>query len=246
MWQDVVPEVVTGAVGAVIGWGANSLNVAHKLRKPLLVLTDVDPRAIYLNEPSWVSFPQFIPADPGSIPAPPADVLAWGEWALRLGGMAAGYAEMQVTLTSRVASTVVVEGLRVQVVDTAPIPAGTVVHQPAGGADLIRQGFEVKLTDFVPDVRAVEAGSGEPTDIYSFSLPGSEAARLSIRVQPERRDIVYTWRAELVMVVNGKRVIQPLGGKKTTFRLCGQLDPWFSWDGQEWCRSGTPTTESTP
>lgn len=239
MWQDVIPELVVGVTGGAIGWGAKALNDRRKLRKPLKVSTDEDPRVIYLNDPPWVSFPQFVPEDSASISAPPSDALAWGEWARDLGGMSAGYAELQVTLSSRVSAAVVVEGLRVQVVDTCPIPPGTVVHQPVGGPDLIRRGFEVKLGDFVSHVQAVEAGSGEPTSNYSFSLAASETARLSIRVRPECRDVIYTWRAELVMSVNGKRGIQPVGSQKATYRLCGRLDPWCRSDGQSWTAPGS-------
>lgn len=235
-WSELVFGVSGTAVGGGLGWAAKGMRQKWLARRPLDILLDEDPRLIYVNYPQWVSFPYFFDCPKSELPdPPPGGPLAWWEWARQHGGVPAAYSESQLTVSSRVESTVLVDSLDVQLVSAEAASVGTIVSYPVGGADVTLRQISVKLSSFVSRAVFVEAGGEESRDSFHFSLSQSELGRLSITSAPEDRNTVYRWSAVLNLIVNGRRVRVPVGGRKHMFTLHGgRGSPWVEWRNGAW------------
>lgn len=212
MWSQVFFTTAVGIVTALIAyvWGRHRYALQRRFfrRDPVYVHIEQDPDIIYANDPNWVSFPYFFPRrTPEEVPEPPSGkCTAWWKWAKEHGGEPAGSMELQVTVTAWSDLQVIVDALRVQVVNTPAPPEGTTVVCPVGGADLVHRQLAVTLSTFATTVVPREGGSYDATGNFAFTLAPGESTRFSLCVSPGDEDVdCYEWVALLDLLVNNER-----------------------------------------
>ncbi len=106
---------------------------------------------------------------PAAVPPPPAEADA-APWAGALGAVHAGDTRVRITLQGRDERAVVLESLRIRVVERRPSAQGRVYRMSSGcGGSLTPRVFDVDLDAPRPVARSVAGNdSGEPIEAVSF------------------------------------------------------------------------------
>ena len=152
MWG-VLLGIGISALGAVVVWAVNHFMpglLRRAARSPdLNVHVETDCGIIWAGAPPWTSYVFAVPSidDLGEPPSGPCP--DWWKWARSHGGVDARDTEIRVTLTAATDTTVVIDGLRAQIVKREAPPGWPVVLcAAAGGADLTYRGVHVDLDGF--------------------------------------------------------------------------------------------------
>jgi hypothetical protein len=235
-------EELLVVVGTVIGWAGQQF-IPRLWRRAggssLDIHVETDPRIFEAGLPDWIGYGLFFPAPPSEVPAPPERGTAqeWWAWGHSLGAHDAWSTKVSVTLTCKQDVIVAVDALSVQMIDQHPVPAGTIVVRPTGGADIVPRGVEIDLD-----------GMGNSAITYYRSEGGENLPSLSISVKPdeiERLQIegraahsVCKWRAQLHLLVDGRRETVEISNGGQPFITVGQGDrPIYTWNDDEWTRT---------
>ncbi|MFH9609551.1 helix-turn-helix domain-containing protein [Streptomyces sp. NPDC017448] len=106
---------------------------------------------------------------PGAVPPPPAEADA-APWAAALGAVHAGETGVRITVQGRDERAVVLESLRIRVVERRPVAGGRVYRMSSGcGGSLTPRMFDVDLDAPRPAARPVAGNdSGEPVAAVAF------------------------------------------------------------------------------
>jgi hypothetical protein len=166
---------------------------------------------------------------------PPGPCFDWWKWARSRGGMDARDTEVRVTLTATTDSTVVIDGLRPQVVRREPPPSWPVVLcAAAGGADLTYRGVHVDLDGFATPTTHFVAQDGTTTQRAPvISVHAGEAEMFHITARAEHEHV--EWVAELLLIVDGKRKTYRIDDDGQPFRTCGaDMRKWYRWIDEGW------------
>ncbi|OEV21629.1 DNA-binding protein, partial [Streptomyces nanshensis] len=135
---------------------------------------------------------------PTTVPPPPAEADAEG-WAAALGAVHAGETEVRITLQGRDERAVVLEALRIRVVERRAPADGRVHRMSSGcGGALTPRTFDVDLDRERPVARSVPGNdTGEPIPAVSFPyrVSASDPEVLLITARAARCDC--DWVAEL-------------------------------------------------
>ena len=122
-------------------------------------------------------------------------------------------------------------------VTTEPLPLGRKVLRPVGGAEISPRAYRVDLDMFgeqSPDVSLVEPGDSIRHDPLSFSLERNGVEQILLRVQSQRPGL-YSWKARLPILIDGKRDYVDVDDGGVPFRLAGgDLRDTSVWDGDSW------------
>ncbi|WP_430477402.1 helix-turn-helix domain-containing protein [Streptomyces sp. P11-1] len=135
---------------------------------------------------------------PAAVPPPPAEADAEG-WAAALGAVHAGETEVRITLQGRDERAVVLEALRIRVVERRAPADGRVHRMSSGcGGALTPRTFDVDLDRERPVARSVPGNdTGEPIPAVSFPyrVSASDPEVLLVTARAARCDC--DWVAEL-------------------------------------------------
>ncbi|WP_308187674.1 helix-turn-helix transcriptional regulator [Streptomyces sp. DH8] len=106
---------------------------------------------------------------PGTVPPPPAEADA-APWAAALGAVHAGETGVRITVQGRDERAVVLESLRIRVVERRPVAGGRVYRMSSGcGGSLTPRMFDVDLDAPRPVARPVAGNdSGDPVAAVAF------------------------------------------------------------------------------
>jgi hypothetical protein len=222
--------------GAVIAELVRRVPRWRAARCPLFVHVETDPTAIWIGHPPWIGASFLLPPDRDMMElSPPSNCLEWRRWARALGGVDEGQTDILVTLSAKEDLTVVVSGLRAVVSSRRAAPAWHHVSCAVGGAAIVPRRVELHFDEF-PETANCWYGPGdcEPIDPPVFSISGSEAEVLHIR-GVSGRDWVE-WTADLLLVVNGRRVTVPIREGRRPFVTSGASGVVEShiWQGNQW------------
>ncbi len=202
--------LVSGSVGAAVGQAAGGVGgLGRRLRPPVWVHVEDDPELVWLGSPPWVGAAVLLGPDVDpAVSSPPSDCRGWSAWARALGGCDADRSELLVTVGGRGGASVVVEGVRVRTT-RAEVPAGsTVLRCPVGGASMEPRRVEVGLDDFASPTAVFLDRGGQPSAPFAFAVDGGTPERFHVVVRA--RSGMHRWTADLVLLVDGRRVVRPL------------------------------------
>jgi len=227
-----VPELVVGAiVGAAIGTtlGAVLRPATARLERaartmwrdtPLLVHVERDPAIIWAGAPDWIPFAVYF-RNILATPAPPCGRIEWLNWARMNGGVDAVVTQLSITLQAKVDVAVVVEGLQVRN-RSRPVLDGVVVTRPTGGADLTPRHFRVDL-DWGPEpLVTYEEVGGDPSEVPCMKIAAGDVERFQIWA--EARQGWHEWTVELLLLVEGRRVVYRIDDYGSPFTTVGPED----------------------
>jgi hypothetical protein len=229
------PAVVTGA----LGWFARSGLERIRARRPVFVHVECDVAVIYGSVPDWVGAAYFFDCGVTEVPVdPPATGVEWWKWATANHGVAALFSEIMVTIVSRTAETVVVDGFRGQLVAAEPAPIGSIVVHPVGGADIVKRQASLRFGSMGITSRFIEAGSGQERGGFTFALAAGEPARLSVTGSADEDRYLYRWKGVLDLIVAGRRRSIQISDSGQPFLLHGGgACPHFEWRDGAWAPS---------
>lgn len=200
-------------------------------RPPVLVHVELDPANMYAGMPNWVGSAWVLPdsISPESLGVPPTGVCRdWREWMWPMGAYDGWYTELRITLQGNVDSTVLVDGLRVNVLDRGA-PSGHCFMCAVGGADIQPRSVNVDL-DWSGVVTYSDSG-GDPVGRFTFTLSKGEVETFHVRA--EAKAVQCSWTADLLLIVNGERRTVHLDADGEPFRTSATegLPAWTWYDG---------------
>ena len=197
---------------------------------------ELDPAVIWAGMPDWIGFHYYIPElDPGE--APPENPREWRGWASRHGGWDLGTSIARLTLVGTAPVTVVLETPEVTVSEE-PLPEGTKIFHPVGGATISPTAFNVDLDTFSSDhpIVHISAEGGETArGPLSWSLQKNEVEQILIRVSSARPSLIH-WEARLPLLIDGERRFLEINDHTAPITFAGGalFDEWNHWDGTNW------------
>jgi len=200
--------LVSGSVGALIVQATGGAGrLGRRFRPPVWVHVEDDPELVWLGSPPWVGAAVLLGPDVDTaVSPPPSDCRGWSVWARGLGGCDAERSELLVTVGGRGGASVVVEGVRVSTT-RGDVPAGSTVLQcPVGGASMEPRRVEVALDGFALPTAVFLDRGGEPSPPFAFAVDGGTPERFHVVVRA--RSGVHRWTADLVLLVDGRRVVR--------------------------------------
>lgn len=199
------------------------------------VHVETDPSVIWAGTPDWVPFQYFFPAGELPVPPPP-NPRKWRSWAIAQGGFDLWESVVRLTIVGTAPVTVVLETPDLTVT-TEPLPPGRKVLRPVGGADISPRAYRVDLDTFGdqnPDISLVEQGDSVRHDPLSFSLERNEVQQILLRVQSQR-PCLFSWKARLPILIDGKREYVDIDDGGLPFRLAGgDLLDTSLWEDAQW------------
>lgn len=226
----VAGAVVAAVVGAVVNRFAPEVFDRFFPKPRLRVHVETKREVIYAGTPNWVGSGWVIPGadDPNELGAPPTDTCReWAAWLKPLGAYDGWETEIRVTLVGVGPSSVVVDGVRANIISRRPA-TGIGVSCRTGGADITPRGIEINL-DWDPGVVTFPQDQGHGLMI---SLAAGEVERLHLLATSQDR---VQWTAELDLIVDGKRKTVVLDDDGEPFRTCAQGGlPVWAFEGGEW------------
>lgn len=235
--DEALVALITAAVTGPLGWLAKGAVQRARDRRPLQTFVEQDTAIIFGTIPDWVGFPYYFDCQPEQLPVdPPHMGVDWWTWAIDNHGIPARRSEIAVTLLPKTESTVIVDRLRVKLVEVTPTPPGSIVVHPHGGAAIVhRQGRIRLLGKMAPIVSFLEQGSAEKRSGFTFALSAGEPARLAITAHAEEADYLYKWTAVLDLIVGGKRRSVEISNNGKPFVLHGGGGcEGFEWSDGSW------------
>ncbi|MFC8730398.1 helix-turn-helix domain-containing protein [Streptomyces bacillaris] len=159
---------------------------------------------------------------PAAVPPPPAEADAEG-WAAALGAVHAGETEVRITLQGRDERAVVLEALRIRVVERRAPADGRVHRMSSGcGGALTPRTFDVDLDRERPVARSVPGNdTGEPIPAVSFPyrVSASDPEVLLVTARAARCDC--DWVAELRWSGGGRSGTVRIDDDGRPFRTSG-------------------------
>ncbi|MEU3264513.1 helix-turn-helix domain-containing protein [Streptomyces bacillaris] len=159
---------------------------------------------------------------PAAVPPPPAEADAEG-WAAALGAVHAGETEVRITLQGRDERAVVLEALRIRVVERRAPADGRVHRMSSGcGGALTPRTFDVDLDRERPVARSVPGNdTGEPIPAVSFPyrVSASDPEVLLVTARAARCDC--DWVAELRWSSGGRSGTVRIDDGGRPFRTSG-------------------------
>jgi hypothetical protein len=173
-----------------------------------------------------------IPRVAASIPPPPpldsGVTEARRRWAEALGGADAGKSWVSVTVQGRSPRSVVLQGLRVRIVEQRPPPRGTTVTAACGGpvdvrlvtVDLDTSPPRIVRSD-LPDVRPADPEDLTPVR-FPYTVSDVDPEQFAIVAVTERCDC--TWTAELLWLDQGRRGVTRIDDGGKPFRTIATRD----------------------
>ncbi len=133
-------------------------------------------------------------------------------------------------------STVVLETPQVSVWEE-PLPSGTKIVHPVGGASISPRAFNVDLDTFssVNPVVHLSGDGGEPiSGPLSWSLQKNEVEQILIRVCASGNSLFH-WEARLPVLIDGERRFLTINDNSSPITFAGgTVDGWKHWDGTRW------------
>jgi hypothetical protein len=236
--DEALVALITAAVTGPAGFLVSVARQRARDRRPLQTHVEQDTAIIYGTIPDWVSFPYYFDCQPEQLPLdPPPMGVDWWIWAIENHGIPAGHSEISMTLSPKTgSSTVIVDRLRVELVEVTPAPPGTVVIHPVGGADIVhRQAHITLIGDMPPPVSFLEAGSADETSAFTFALNVGEPAKLAITARADMGKYLYKWTAILDAIVAGKRRSVEISDNGKPFILHGGGGcQQYHWTNRRW------------
>ncbi len=196
---------------------------------------ELDPTVIWAGLPDWIGFHYYIPElDPHE--EPPADPREWRRWAYRNGGWDLATSTARLTLVGIAPVTVVLETPQVSVWEE-PLPSGTKIVHPVGGASISPRAFNVDLDTFssANPVVHLSGDGGEPIPgPLSWSLQKNEVEQILIRVSASGNSLFH-WEARLPVLIDGERRFLTINDNSSSITFAGgTVDGWKHWDGTRW------------
>lgn len=232
-----VRGVLAGALlSSVVAWAVAYFapGIWKKLarRPPLIVHVETDPAIMYAGQPNWDGFAFVSDRIPSHIGQPPGPVCReWRRWISGAGIFDADRTELRVSLLGKTDSTVLVDGVRVISLARGS-PHGTKYMCPVGGAEGSPRRLELDL-DWNPGVVRFVAAGDEPTGPFLLTLARNEVEVLLIEARASRAAV--EWTAELLFLVDGKRMTVELNDAGGPFRTSGTDGlPTLMWTGTDW------------
>ncbi|MFI1931264.1 helix-turn-helix domain-containing protein [Streptomyces sp. NPDC020330] len=142
---------------------------------------------------------------PAAVPPPPVEADA-KSWAGALGGVHAGEAGVRITLQGRDERAVVLEALRIRVVERRSPPEGRVYRMSSGcGGSLTPRMFDVDLDMPRPAARSVAGNdSGEPIEAVTFPYSVSVTDPEVLLITGRTVSCDCDWFAELTWSSGGR------------------------------------------
>ena len=111
-------------------------------------------------------------------------------------------------------------------------PIGIEIRCPVGGASASPRAVWVDL-DWDPGVVSFTESGGDNSGPFLFTLAKGEVETFLVIAQATVAAV--SWVAELLLVVDGRRVTQRLDDNGAPFRTSGSQDlPAYYWDGSVW------------
>lgn len=214
--------------GAVVGFIVNELlgrglgaAIRHRaVGDPLIVHVEEDPSIIWAGAPPWVGAAYLLPPEADLSDPPPSHCPDWYTWARARGGVDQTQTQVRVTLTARKDLMVVVDGLRVRVHRRQDVPPWRSMVCGVAGADLAPRRAEIRLSDFEPPVVYWLDHNGDSVTTVQFSLAEDDVEMLHIWAYSADTEWVE-WTAELLVLVDGKRRMVPIGDPAKPFVTSG-------------------------
>lgn len=235
--MDVLLFLAGAFATAVIAWAVNRFAPVLFRRmfppRPLEIHIETDPALIFAGAMNWVPSAWVLPSaqSPEEVGAPPTDVCRdWRRWMKPRGAYDGWWTEIQITLVGASDSTVVVDGIRARV-EQRHDPVGIALTCPVGGADITVRGIALDL-DVEGGLVTYEDDGGEPARAFAFSLRRGEVERFHIRARSSDQVL---WKAELLLIVNGKRQTVTVDDDGALFRTSSveKLTTW-AWTQGKW------------
>lgn len=201
----------------------------------LAVHVETDPSVIWAGTPDWVAFQYFFPTTELPTPPPP-NPRKWRAWAVAEGGLDLWESVVRLTIVGTAPVTVLLETPDVMVTRT-PLPPGRKVLHPVGGAEISPRAYRVDLDIFgeqSPDISLVEEGDSVRQAPLSFSLERNAVEQILLRVQSQQQGL-YSWRARLPILIDGKRKYVDIDDGGVPFLLAGgDLLDTSIWQDDRW------------
>lgn len=232
--MDLVTGVLLTLIGAVLGWAATQFlpdlwrRITHQ--SPITIYVETDPAIIWAGKPPRAGGRYLIP-DTRDIGLPPSnDSRDWAEWLKPFGGILDGLFEAEVTLIANSDAAVVIDGVHVNVESRQPAPSWSRLICAIGGQSLARRLVIIQLEEFenpISSFRDFERGQYESLNL---SLAKGDAEKLILVATAKTQD--FSWTADLLAIVDGKRRRFRIDHEGKAFRTCGGgLLPTYSWYG---------------
>jgi hypothetical protein len=218
-----ISYVVVAVAAAAIGWLVAHLmpglwrKVTHA--PDVFVHIEVDPSRIYAGAPEWVGASFVLPSEAMTlITDRPTDggCRQWRSWLWPLGAYDADTTEIRVALQGNANTTVLVDGLLIQVIERSD-PQGHVLRCPVGGADITVRTLQADL-DLEPCIVNYRDDAYQFTKPFAFTLSPGEVEVFHITATTTQRCL---WTAELQLVVNGQRRTEYVDDDGQPFRTSG-------------------------
>jgi hypothetical protein len=129
---------------------------------------------------------------------------------------------------------VAVDALSVRIISQGPVPGGTFIVRPTGGADLTPRGIEVDLDGMGNAAITYLRGEGGGTlPSLSFTVEPGEVERLQIEARAGHT--LCTWTAELHLLADGQRKTVEIDNNGQPFETAGRDGrPMYAWMDGAW------------
>ena len=100
--------------------------------------------------------------------------------------------DMTVTLQAETSHAIVVDDIRVKVLENRPLPSSGVAANGGGcGGNMEQDFFDIRLNDVSPSVNPATNYSGERFD-FPFKVSASDPESIALRLYPGKRDITFS------------------------------------------------------
>jgi hypothetical protein len=211
-----------------------TITAAAVHRSDLSVHVETDRGVIWAGAPPWTSYMFAVPSIDRLGNPPSGPCVEWWKWARSYGGVDVRDTEVRVTLIAATDRTVVINGLRPQIVKREPPPPWPVVLcAAAGGAELTYRGMHVDLDGFgTPTAHFVAQDGTQAQRPPVISVRAGEAEMFHITGHAEYEYI--EWVAEVLLIVDGQRKTVTIDDDGEPFRTCGKdLRQWYRWHADE-------------
>lgn len=237
-----MPEWLLGAVvGAVLAfllaqYGPRAVRRTTG-RLPVAVHVETDPSLIHAGDLNWDGYSYVVPERVATTWVPPGGICReWKRSIWREGAFDADRTEVLVTVQGLEDAAVVIDGVRVWIVERLPI-SGVTLRCLVGGADGYLRGLSIDLDadGLVLDLYPTDEDA--PRMPRSFTVAKGETERFYLVA--EAGSGAYRWTADLILLVDGRREIVSITDDGDPFRTSG-TDGLSErrWIGDAW--EGTP------
>jgi hypothetical protein len=229
---------ITTVMAAAIGWlvveGLSGVKTELTREDPVLINYSSDPVLFEKGQPDWTGYSYVIPRSPKRLGSPPrGECRARRTWAYDLNGADAAFTKLRVTAEGRAAGTVLIDSIKVRVLERLKPLRGAHALCPVGGASANLHGVAIDLDQSPPTFQYADHGT-EPRN-FAFTLKKGEVETFDSEASAEK--CYCTWIAKFEFVADGKRQSVRIGDERRPFRTTGIANTRpVVWNGRHWER----------